>query len=238
MSKSETTEKPKSFEETVELEKGKAKVEKKGFCDDGIDVRDISTFECSQRTKAIDYSATATTALKIFGPTFAVGWAVKFNLHGQKLKPGDYVKINGKEMSVEKFQEALATQKGWSDYAKSRSAGTQKISNKDLVTVGRMCRAFARSTIKMVQAGKDKPEQDIVDLAEDCDLPVHFAFLSSPYAMSDEEILENDEALTKFFKGFDDKIESAYKAKWVNGITKRSHLAEYRNLKEFRNIKQ
>lgn len=222
--------------ETVDPAKGAVKVISKGLSDDGMQVGNIAGFACSQRTKAIDYAALVQTAISILGPKFSIGWACKLNNHGQKLKPGDFVKIGSEEMTVEKFQEALATQKGWAAYQKSRSEGTQKISNKDLLTVGRLCRAFAKSTIKMIQAGKDKPEEDISALAASSGLPLHFAFLSSPYAMTDEEIKEHDAALVKFFTGFDAIISDAYSKEWVKGNTKRKHLAEYENLKVFRGI--
>lgn len=225
-----------SHVETVDPKKGAVKVTNKGVSDDGMQVGDIAAFTCSQRTKAIDYAAIVQTALAILGPKFSIGWACKLNNHGQKLKPGDFVKIGAEEMTVEKFQEALATQKGWAAYQKSRSEGTQKISNKDLLTVGRLCRAFAKSTIKMIQAGKDKPEEDISALAKTSGLPIHYAFLSSPYAMTDDEIKEHDASLVKFFTGFDAIINEAYGKEWVKGTTKRKHLAEYENLKSFRGI--
>lgn len=226
----------KSTGETVELEKGRNKVDQKGFNDDGMDVGQMAGFECSMRTKAIDYAAITKTTVKLLGAKFAMGWASKFNLHGQKLKPGQFVTIGKETMTVERLQEALAKQVGWGAYKESRTAGTQKVSNKDLVTVSRICKAFAKSTINMIQKGFDKPEEDSLALAKDSGLPPHFAFICSPYGMTNDEIVEQDAALTKFFEGFDLIITKAKKEGWVEGTTKRSHLKEYEALKSFRGI--
>jgi len=187
--------------ENVILEKGKEKVDLKGFNDDGMDVGQMKGFECSMRTKAIDYSAITKTTVKLIGAKFAMGWASKFNLHGQKLKPGQFVTIGQETMTVERLQEALAKQIGWGAYKEARTAGTQKVSNKDLVTVSRICKAFAKSTINMVLKGYDKPEEDSLTLAKESGLPPQFAFICSPYGMTNEEISEQDSALTKFFEG-------------------------------------
>lgn len=222
--------------ETVVLEKGKERVDQKGFNDDGMDVGLMKGFDCSMRTKAIDYSAITKTTVKLIGAKFAMGWASKFNLHGQKLKPGQFVTVGGETMVVERLQEALAKQVGWSAYKEARTAGTQKVSNKDLVTVSRICKAFAKSTINMILKGIDKPEEDSLALAESSGLPRQYAFICSPYGMTNEEIVEQDSALTKFFEGFDMIITKAKKEGWVEGSTKRSHLKEYEALKSFRGI--
>jgi len=226
----------KDITETVALEKGKEKVDQKGFNDDGLDVAQMKGFDCSMRTKAIDYAAITKTTVRLLGAKFAMGWASKFNLHGQKLKPGQFVTIGQETMTVERLQEALAKQIGWGAYKEARTAGTQKVSNKDLVTVSRICKAFAKSTINMVIKGFDKPEEDSLALAKESGLPPQFAFICSPYGMTNDEIVEQDAALTKFFEGFDLIITRAKKEGWVEGTTKRSHLKEYEALKSFRGI--
>jgi len=229
------TTKPEEVEKVVPTE-GAVVVREKAYSDDGIDVSAMSGFECSMRTKAIDYAAIVKTAVNLMGPIMAVGWASKFNLHGQKLKPGQYIVAGGERMTVERFSEVLSSQVGWSVYKESRAAGTQKISNKDLVTVGRLCKAFAKSTISMIKKGFDSPEDDTKAIAEQAELPLHFAFISAPYGMSDEEIVKHDAALVKFYSGFDAVIKKAKTEGWVEGSKVRSHLKEYSNLKSFRNI--
>jgi len=228
--------KPEKFEETVEPTKGAVKVTTVAYADYADSIKDIATFECSQRTKALDYTAIAKTAVIIFTAPVAIAWATKFNLHGQKLKPGDFVKVNGKTHPIEHFNSGLASQKGWAAYQKSRGEGTQKISNKDLVTVSRLSRALAKATIKMIMGKKDKPEDDISAIADEVKLPLQYAFISSPYGMTNDEIVANDGPLTLFFQKFDSLIQEAHAKSWVSGSNKRSHAAEYANLKLFRGI--
>jgi hypothetical protein len=223
--------------EKVIPEQGKASVESKAYSDDGMDISKMVGFECSMRTKAIDYAAIVKTSINLMGPTMSIAWASKFNLHGQKVKPGQFVAVGGEKMTVERFSEVLATQVGWAIYKESRFAGTQKISNKDLVTVGRLCKAFAKSTISMIRKGYDAPEDDTKGIAESSGLPLHFAFICSPYGMTNEEIIKYDEALEKFFNGFDSVIKTAKTEGWVEGSKVRSHAKEYANLKSFRGIK-
>jgi len=227
--------KAEDVEKVVPTE-GSVVVKEKAYSDDGIDVSAMAGFECSMRTKAIDYAAIVKTAVNLMGPVMAVGWASKFNLHGQKLKPGQFIVAGGEKMTVERFSEVLSTQVGWSIYKDSRAAGTQKISNKDLVTVGRLCKAFAKSTISMIKKGFDSPEDDTKAIAEQAELPLHFAFISAPYGMSDDEIKKHDASLVKFYSGFDAVIKKAKTEGWVEGSKVRSHLKEYTNLKSFRNI--
>jgi len=168
---------------------------------------DIQTLTSTTRTKKVDYEEIRAKAVKLFGDIkLCIAWAYKFNIHGEKLKDDDSITVNGKTMTSAEFILKLASQAGWSEYQARRTAGTQKLGSKDLVTVTRLARAFAGMVSKLIKKGIAKQSADMLAIkagAADCSLPDEFCFLNSPYGMTKETLAEQYSNLKKFFTQFD-----------------------------------
>jgi len=181
---------------------------------------DIQTLSSTTRTKKVNYEEIREKSAKLFGDIkLCIAWAYKFNIHGEKLKDDDSITVNGKTMTSKEFITKLASQAGWVEYQARRTAGTQKLGSKDLVTVTRLARAFAGFVSKLIQKGVAKQSPDMLAIksgAVDCTLPDEFCFLNSPYGMSKDTLAEQYTNLKKFFTQFDIVIANAVAKKWID----------------------
>jgi len=183
-------------------------------------MEEIQSLTSTTRTKRIDYEDVRVKSVKLFGDVkLCIAWAYKFNIHGEKLKDDDSITVNGKTMTSAEFLLKLASQSGWSEYQARRSAGTQKLGSKDLVTVTRLARAFAGMVSRLLQKGIAKQSTDMLSIkagADGCSLPDEFCFLNSPYGMTKETLTEQYSNLKKFFTQFDIIIANAVAKKWID----------------------
>lgn len=180
---------------------------------------DIQSLSSTTRTKKVNYEEIREKSARLFGDVkLCIAWAYKFNIHGEKLKDDDSITVNGKTMSSTEFIAKLASQAGWAEYQARRTAGTQKLGSKDLVTVTRLARAFAGVVSKLIQKGIAKQSPDMIAIkngATDCSLPDEFCFLNSPYGMTKETLTEQYPNLKRFFTQFDVVIANAVAKKWI-----------------------
>jgi len=183
-------------------------------------MEDIQSLSSTTRTKKVNYEEIREKAAKLFGDVkLCIAWAYKFNIHGEKLKDDDSITVNGKTMTSADFISKLASQSGWAEYQARRSAGTQKLGSKDLVTVTRIARAFAGMVSKLIQKGIAKQSPDMLAIksgAANCSLPDEFCFLNSPYGMTKETLTEHYANLKRFFTQFDVVIANAITKKWID----------------------
>jgi len=201
----------------------------------------ISTLTCTSRTKKIDYEEIRNKSVKVIGDIkTCIAWAYKFNIHGEKLKDDDSVTVNGKSMTSAEFLAKLAAQDGWVEYQARRTAGTQKLGSKDLVTVTRLSRAFAGMVIALIKKGIAKQSPDMLAIkatAKDCNLPDEYCFLNSPYGMKPDTLKEQSAELKKFFTRFDEIIAAAVEKKWIDkksGSKHRNWAEDFDNYLLFR----
>lgn len=204
----------------------------------------ITTLTCTTRTKRIDYEEVRLKSVKVIGDIkVCIAWAYKFNIHGEKLKDDDSVTVNGKTMTSAEFLAKLSTQDGWVEYQARRTAGTQKLGSKEIVTVTRLARAFSGMVISLISKGIAKNSTDMLAVkatAKACTLPDEFCFLNSPYGMKDETLKENSIELRKFFVRFDEIIAAAVEKKWIekkSGGKHRNWAEDFDNYLLFRGVK-
>jgi len=183
-------------------------------------MEEIQTLTSTTRTKKIDYEEIRVKSAKLFGDVkLCIAWAYKFNIHGEKLKDDDSITVNGKTMTSAEFIAKLSSQAGWAEYQARRTAGTQKLGSKDLVTVTMLARAFAGVVCKLIQKGVAKQSPDMLSIkagAANCSLPDEFCFLNSPYGMTRETLAEQYPNLKRFFTQFDTVIANAVAKKWID----------------------
>jgi len=181
---------------------------------------DIKTLSSTTRTKKVNYEEIRDKSAKLFGDVkMCIAWAYKFNIHGEKVKDDDSVTVNGKTMTSHEFIAKLASQAGWAEYQARRTAGTQKLGSKELVTVTRIARAFAGVVSKLIQKGIAKQSDDMLTIknsAANCSLPDEFCFLNSPYGMTKDTLAEQYHNLKRFFTQFDIVIANAVAKKWID----------------------
>jgi hypothetical protein len=201
----------------------------------------INSLTCTSRTKRIDYEEVRSKSVKVVGDVkTCIAWAYKFNIHGEKLKDDDSITVNGKTMTAAEFLTKLSAQDGWSEYQARRTAGTQKLGSKDLITVTRLARAFAGMVTVLIQKGIAKQSPDMLAIkatAKDCVLPDEFCFLNSPYGMKNVTLKENAAELRKFFVRFDEIIATAVEKKWIDkksGSKHRNWAEDFDNYLLFR----
>lgn len=204
---------------------------------------EITTLTSTTRTKKVNYEEIRAKSVKLFGDIkLCIAWSYKCNIHGERLKDDDSVTVNGKVMSASEFLAKLASQEGWNEYQARRTAGTQKLGSKDLVTVTRLSRAFAGMVSALIKKGVAKQSPDMLAIkssAVDCSLPDEFCFLNSPYGMTKETLSEQYHNLKKFFTQFDIIIANAVAKKWIDkkdGGKPRNWTEDFDNYVLFRGI--
>jgi hypothetical protein len=200
-------------------------------------------FSCSERNSKVDLQQiTVDCNTALAKKELAIGLALKFNLHGNKIRPGDYIEVGGTRHeckvlldSIHAYQEKNGVDvKG----SKSSTVGIAKISDKRVASVTRICRAYAKSTSFLIEKGAIPLPDDLITLSKDTGLPPNLSFLAAPYGMTDEEIKTHGNAFSKFCKNFNDAVEKAYKSGGLTSSTgnKRNHEEEFVNYVKWRGI--
>lgn len=199
-----------------------------------IDISDFDNFECSLRTTAIDYPAIKKAASALFGSSqVAIGFAIKLNLHGLKIKSDDYIKIKGTVTLISELVEKMRKQPGYVASKASKDGADISI-GKSLVTPIRLARAFASEVTVLIKGGKIAAPEDLVKFGNG-ELPAHYCFLAAAYGMTNKDLKDNAVGLMTFARNFDLIIDTAVKEGWVtNAVSKRSHETELVNYLEFR----
>lgn len=204
---------------------------------------EITQLSSTTRTKKVNYEEIRSKAVKLFGDIkLCIAWAYKFNIHGEKLKDDDSITVNGKTMTANDFLAKLASQDGWAEYQARRTAGTQKLGSKSVVTVTRLARGFAGMVSSLIKKGIARQSSDMQAIkngAVDCSLPDEFCFLNSPYGMTNETIAEQYFNLKKFFTQFDVVIANAVAKKWIDkkdGSKPRNWSEDFDNYVAFRGV--
>jgi hypothetical protein len=200
---------------------------------------EIKTLTATPRTKKLNYEDIRTKTVRLMDIKFAIAWAYKLNIHGEKLKDDDSVTVNGVSMTATDFLKKLSEQEGWAEYEARRKIGTQKLGSKEIVTVTRLARAFAPQVSKLIQKGIAKQSDDMLNIkkAADIELPDEFCFLNSPYGMSLETLNTHSADLMKFYVQFDIIIGKAVEKKWIEkkeGSKQRKWAEDFANYLQFR----
>lgn len=180
-----------------------------------IQVNDFDDFECSERTTAIDYLQIRKSAIALLGSIeICVGCAVKLNLHGQRLKGGDYFSIKGTQYLMSDVKELLEAQDGYKAAA-AKALGVGRDSDKTLVSFSRIARAFAAEVILLIERKKVKVDETLARHADEASLPVHFAFVNARFGMKPADMKEHSKAFIAFCGKFDELIGKAASSGWV-----------------------
>jgi hypothetical protein len=184
---------------------------------------DFVGFELCERTTTVNYDDIKRKAREVFGSdVLAIAVAVKCNLRGMKIKPDDFFKVAGKTVPMSAMMAKLHAQEGYGEEA-SRNKTLGKESKKDLVSLGRNARAFAKETTQLIKKGTVKVEADVAKMAAEVGLPAEYAFLAAPWGMTDDEVKKHGEELYLFAQSFDNMISAAHMKGWCQGANKRSH---------------
>lgn len=200
---------------------------------------EIKSLSATPRTKKLNYEEMRSKATKLMDIKFAIAWAYKLNIHGEKLKDDDSVTVNGVTMTAPDFLKKLSGQDGWAEYEARRKIGTQKLGSKDIVTVTRLARAFAPQVSKLIQKGIAKQSEDMLNIkkAAGIDLPDEFCFLNAPYGMATDTLNTHSTNLMKFYVEFDIIISRAIEKKWIekkDGSKQRKWAEDFANYLQFR----
>jgi len=201
---------------------------------------DFDEFEVCDRSISVDYPAIKVSSVDLLDSAqIAIGVAVKCCLRGKNVKPDDYFIIKKTKYMMQVVMEKLATQEGYKEAAADRNT-IGKGSSKKLVSISRICRAFAPEVSSMIRDNKVKLEQEIADMAARSKLPAEYAFLDAPYGMDDATLQKHGLAVIRFAAAFDHMIAIAHAKGWVReqkGGSKRSHEEAAANYQAYRGIK-
>jgi hypothetical protein len=176
----------------------------------------MDTIEFDLRSKPVDYNEMKKEALRLLGKDFSIAWGISLCLESLKKWDGRYVKVGGTVMTYEALLTQLDTQ-GSKSLTEGRSDPSQRINTgKDILTVGRLARAFSPMAVKFVMKFPAKNPfvlkfRPYVSLK---DLPDHYMFLEAPYAMSNEELEKYKGGLYTFYEEFDKVIATAVANGW------------------------
>ena len=166
---------------------------------------DIQT---SKRTVQVNFTEIKERAIKIFGKGFALSWAVKFALEGLKLKPGDFVVYKGTKMTAADFTTKISDQTNNPGYSKTESGGIAKVSDKSVLSVKRLVRAFASDITFLLKNGL-KQDSDIVKVGPIVGLAPEYSFIDSVYGCDDKVLQSIAVEYLMFCAKFDMIIDSA-----------------------------
>jgi hypothetical protein len=180
-------------------------------------------FECSDRTTRVDLAAIKDKANNVLGTGFALGWAVKFALHGLRLKEGDYIRVKGVNMTADDYTTRISAQEG---YKAKSGGGIGKHSDKSIVSAKRLVRAFA-SDISFLIAKGIKVSDDTKQLAADAELELKYCFIDSWYGCDDATLKKHLKGMMKMCVEFDSIIALAKSEGWMEGHQKHSHAKEF-----------
>lgn len=175
--------------------------------------------QTSKRTVQVNFAEIKERAIKIFTKGFALAWAVKFALEGLKLKPGDFVIYKGSKMTAEDFTAKISDQSTNPGYVKTESGGIGKISDKSVLSVKRLVRAFAADITFLLKNGL-KQDSDIVKVGALVGLSSEYSFIDSVYGCDDATVKTIALPYLMFCAKFDMIIDSAYSSGWVETISK------------------
>lgn len=211
-----------------------------------FDTTAFEGFECSARTTTVDHAQIKRDAAKLLGGiNVALAVAVKSNLHGSRIKGGDYVQLKGgSKMLMVELMKKLEEQDGYSAGIREGIAtkGVGRESDKTLVSLSRIMRAFAADVTTLISLNKVSVPDDLMSIAKGTNLPAKYCFLNSPYGMNDEELEEHMEPFFAFASNFDALIKKAYDSGYidVSKVTtsrQRSHADQFVNYLAWRGIK-
>jgi len=183
----------------------------------------VSQFECSERTTRVDLVQIKTKANELLGTGFALAWAIKFALHGLRLKGGDYVKVKGNIMTSEDYTSKVSSQTG---YHSKKEGGIEKHSDKTLVSAKRLVRAFAADISFLITKGL-KLSDETTALATKSGLDFKFCFIDSWYGCDDAELKVHASNMARMCSEFDAIIQEAKAHDWLEGTKPHSHLKEF-----------
>jgi len=198
----------------------------------------VDDIVCSARTTSVDLAGIKDSANALLGKGKAFAWAVKFALHGLRLKAGDFVSFKGSRMEAEEFQARIRSKDNFCTEAQIKAVegkGLGKESNKKSVTATRLVRAFAADITNYITRGGKVPD-DLASIAEEADLPLPYAFLGSEYGLETDKLAELADPLYKFNVGFDSVIAIAYANDIITGSERHSHAESFLNYCKWRGI--
>lgn len=199
--------------------------------DTSIDFNALKDIYISDRTISVDLKTIKAAAIKLMGShEIALLFATKVALRGQKIKPSDTIKFNGTMYKTSELLDRIKKQNGYTD----NGATLGRDSDKSLVSVARIRRAFASEIAKVIKAKKVLPEDTEVLRAKNANLPIEYAFIDSVYGMDDETVSTNGSAYCAFCMSFDEHIAEMYKAGYCEGTNKRSHYENAVNYLKWR----
>jgi len=198
---------------------------------------DFDDFEVCDRSTSVNYSDVKSSAVVLLeSAQVAIGAAVKCSLRGKNIKPDDYFVVKKSKVTMKWVLDKLNTQEGYKETAgAAKTLG--KDSSKSLVSISRLCKAFAPEVISIVRDGKVPLEAEIERMAATAGLPREYAFLDAPYGMDDDVLSKHGVAVVKFAAAFDTMIATAHKSGWCTGNSKRSHEKAATSYMEFRGVK-
>lgn len=205
------------------------------------ETHEVSDITCTERTSRVDLRAIKDSANTLLGKGVAFAWAWKFAVHGLKLKASDYVQYKSKRMTAEEFQAIIRSKNNHcttKQVEDKDGKGLGKESDKRSVTATRLVRAFAADITAFIKKGAVVPEE-LSSLADEANLPVHYAFLDAGYGMDDETLRDLAGPMYEFAEAFDAQIQEAYSSGWIEtaaGSTRHSHAADFKNYCKWRSL--
>lgn len=188
--------------------------------------------ECSERTTHVDLKQIRNTANTVLGSGFACAWAIKFALHGLKLKAGDFVKVKGVVQKASDYKSKISAQEGFVEKA---TGGIGRDSDKTLVSAKRLVRAFAADITFLINKGMPTGG-DAELLSNASELPIQFCFIDSWYGCDQETLIKHGSKMHAFARCFDKLISDAYAAGYLTGECKHSHATDVINYMKWRGI--
>lgn len=205
---------------------------------------DFADFSCSERTETVKLDEIRKDCINATkDPRIPTGLAIKLCLHGQRIKTGDWFNVAGKMHDCEKvLKEILAHQMSEgiipSIPKMEKGDGIGKHSNKRMVSVTRICRAFAATVIFLISKSKINLPPDTEHDAKEAGLPIKYAFIDAPYGMSDEELNKNKDAFRKFCMAFNSSVRNAWNSGNMDTKTgvERDHAIEFDNYMKWRGL--
>lgn len=205
---------------------------------------DFNDFSCSERTERIKYEQIHKDCINACkDPKIATGLAIKLCLQGQRIKVGDWFAVAGKTYDCETtLKEMLAYQMSEgiiSAMPKTQAGeGIGKHSNKRMISVARICRAFAPTVIFLISKSKLSLSAENEAQAKEAGLPLKYGFIDAPYGMDDDEVTKNRDAFRKFCVLFTKGVRMSYNSGNMDTKTgvERDHAVEFDNYLKWRGL--
>jgi hypothetical protein len=208
-----------------------------------VNIESFKEFDCSARSSTVDFKQIQKSVIKVTGPDAAVALAVKFCLHGLKIKTGDYYSIGGEVYDVQEtmndiHESQLQSKEIGAVPMTGEGRGVGKNSNKKLVSTTRISRAFAFSVSHLIKKQAVPLPQELEVLGEGTGLPIEYMFLAAPYGMDDKVLKKHAKSFLAFCENFTQAVRVAYESGNMDSATGRArdHAADFANYLKWRRI--